>query len=117
MIQPTAPKSLTSYVDVNLLHLHAVDLIQAFQEIAGENLENLDHGEVWSIVTALCESARLAESIAEDEIDTPEIIEAYGYDLSFSKLCEKCLEALDGFPLNQVNALMIGILSVNRSHS
>ena len=117
MPQSSDSRTLISYVDTHLVHLHSIDLIQAFQEIAGENLENLDHGEVWSLVTALCESARLAESIAEDEIDTPEIIKAYGYDLSFSKLCEKCLEALDRFPLNQVNNLMIGILSVSKSRS
>ena len=104
-------KTLISYVDVP-----SVPFVRSFQGFAGENLENLYKCDVWDIVTVLCQAASLAESIAEDTIDISEILEADDLELYPSKLCEKCLKTLKGFPLNQVKALMSGILSVDMSH-
>ena len=111
MPQPTDSKPLISYVDES-----SVPFVQAFQEIAGENLENLYKCDVWNIITVLCQAAALAESFAEDEIDISEILNAEDFDPCPSKLCEKCLKTLEGFPLHQVKALMVGILSVDMSH-
>ena len=112
MTQPNISNPLTSYVDNP-----SVPLVQAFQEIAGDNLENLDKCEVWDIITVLCSAASLAESFAEDSIEISEITNDEDFDLHPSKLCEKCLETLEGLPLDQVNPLMIGLLSVNKSHN
>ena len=104
-------KPLTSYFD-DL----SSPLVQAFQEVAGENFENLYKCDVWDIIMVLCQAASLADSFASDAIDISEIINADDFGLYPSKLCEKCLKTLEGFPLNQVKALMIGILSVDMSH-
>ena len=111
MPQSNTSRTLASYVD---------DLdesfVHSFQGFAGENLENLNKCDVWDIITVLCSAASLAESFAEDSIEISEIINAEDFDLHLSKLCEKCLGTLNGFPLGEVNALMIGILSVDMSH-
>ena len=112
MPQVNTSRTLASYVD---------DLdesfVHAFQGFAGENLENLNKCDVWDIITVLCQAASLAESMAEDSIDISEIIDGEYFDLHPSKLCEKCLKTLGGFPLGEVNALMIGILSVSKARS
>ena len=112
MPQPTDSKTLISCVDESL-----VPFVQAFQGFAGDNLENLYKCGVWDVVTVLCQAASLAESFAEDKIDISDITNAEDLDLDLSKLCEKCLKTLEGFPLNQVNDLMIGILSVSKARS
>jgi len=111
MPQTTDSRTLTSYVNDS-----SVPFVRSFQGFAGENLENLYKCDVWNIITVLCLSASLAESIAEDSIDISEIINGEDFNLYPSKLCEKCLVTLKGFPLNQVKALMSGILSVDMSH-
>ena len=111
MIQPTAPNPLISYVDVP-----SVPFVHSLQGFAGESLENLTKHEVWDVIVVLCQSASLAESFSEDSIEISEIINDEDFNLYPSKLCEKCLGTLEGFPLNQVKALMSGILSVDMSH-
>ena len=108
MTQPNNSKPLISYVDT--------PSVRVFQGFAGENFENLYKCDVWNIITVLCSAASLADAMAEDAIDISEIIDAEDFDLYPSKLCEKCLKTLEGFPLNQVKALMSGILSVDMSH-
>ena len=112
MPQSTDSRTLISYVNDS-----SVPFVQAFQEIAGENLESLYKCDIWDIITVLCQAASLAESFAEDKIDISEIVNAEDFDIYPSKLCEKCLETLEGFPLGEVNALMIGILSVSKALS
>ena len=112
MPQSNASRPLISYVDGP-----SVPFVQAFQELAGENLEKLYKCDVWDVVTVLCQSASLAESFSEESIEISEIINDEDFNLYPSKLCEKCLGTLERFPLNQVNDLMIGILSVSKSHS
>ena len=111
MPQSTDSRTLTSYVDKS-----SVPFVQAFQKFAGENLENLYKCDVWDIITVLCQAASLAESFTGDSIEVSEITNAEDFELYPSKLCEKCLKTLEGFPLHQVKALMIGLLSVDMSH-
>ena len=110
MPQTNDPRTLISYVNAP-----SVPFVRSFQGFAGENLENLYKCDIWDIITILCQAASLAESFAYDVIDISEIIDADDFDLYPSKLCEKCLKTLEGFPLNQVKALMSGILSVDMS--
>ena len=112
MPQPKNSKTLISYVDAP-----SMPFVHSLQGFAGENLENLTKHEVWDAIVVLCQAASLAESFSEDSIEISEIIDDEDFNLYPSKLCEKCLVALEGFPLNQVNDLMIGILSVSKSRS
>ena len=104
MPQLITGKPLTFYVDT--------PSVRVFQQFAGESLDNLDEYEAWDLITALCQSVAIASLIDADTIDTYEAIEALDDNLHFSDHSKKCLKALQGFPASQVNALMIGILSV-----
>ena len=112
MPQSTNSRTLISYVNDS-----SVPFVRSFQGFAGENLENLYKCGVWDVVTVICQAASLAESFAEDKIDISEILNAEDLDLDLSKFCEKCLKTLERFPLGDVNALMIGILSVSKALS
>ena len=102
MSQVKTSKPLTYYIDT--------PSVRVFQTFAGESLDNLDVYEAWDVITVLCQAASLANQYDQITIDIPEAIECLGMDISDD--CEKCLNALHGFPAKQVNALMVGILSV-----
>jgi hypothetical protein len=104
MAQVKTSKPLTYYCDT--------PSVRIFQEFAGESLDKLDELEAWDIITVLSQAASLANQYDQVAIDIPEAIEALANDVAVSENCQKCLDALDGFPAAQVNALMIGILAV-----
>lgn len=102
MPQVKTSRPLTYYIDT--------PSIRVFQEFAGESLDKLDQFEAWDIITALCQAVASATANDEITIDIPEAIEAL--DLAITDKTQECLDALDGFPASQVNALMLGILAV-----
>lgn len=95
-------KPLTYYVDS--------PSVRVFQEFAGESLDKLDQFEAWDIITVLCQAVAISTANDQLTIDIPEAIECL--DLALSENCQECLNALDGFASNKVNALMLGILAV-----
>lgn len=95
-------KPLTYYCDT-----HAV---QVFQTFAGESLENLTMHDAWDIVTVLSQSACKASLNGESMIETIDMVD--DLNLIVSEEAEECIKALNGFPLNQVNQLMLGIVAV-----
>lgn len=97
-------KTLTDHIDT--------PSIRVFQEFAGESLDKLDMYEGWDIITVLSQAVSLANRWDYEKIDIPEAIDALNHDVSLSDNCLVCLKALDGFPANKVNALMLGILAV-----
>ena len=104
MPQIKTSKPLTYFIDT--------PSVRFFQEFAGESLDKLDQFEAWDIITVLCQSVSWANQYDQSAIDIPEAIEALSNDLAISDKTQECLDALDGFPAKQVNALMLGILSV-----
>lgn len=104
MPQTKTSKPLTYFVDT--------PSVRVFQTFAGESLDKLDQYEAWDVITVLSQAASLANQYDQSTIDIPEAIEALSHDVSLSDNCQECLDALEGFPANQVNALMSGILSV-----
>jgi hypothetical protein len=102
MPQVRTSKPLTYYVDS--------PSVRVFQEFAGESLDKLDEYEAWDVITVLSQAVASATANDEITIDIPEAIEAL--DLAISDKTQECLDALNGFPTNKVNALMLGILSV-----
>jgi hypothetical protein len=97
-------KPLTFYIDT--------PSVRIFQEFAGESLDKLDELEAWDVITFLSQAVSLANLNDEVTIDIPNAFLALHYSVIPSNNCRKCLKALDGFPVAQVNALMIGILAV-----
>ena len=104
MPHTTVSKPLTFYVDS--------PSVRVFQEFAGESLDKLDEYEAWDIVTILCQAVSLANLNDEKAIDIPNALLMLGTDLQVSPHARKCLKALDGFPIDLVSGLMVGILSV-----
>ncbi len=104
MPQVKTSKPLTYFVDT--------PSVRVFQEFAGESLDKLDQDEAWDIITVLAQAVSLANQSDQITIDIAEAIEALSRDLGISEHCQQCLDALEGFPANQVKALMLGILSV-----
>lgn len=104
MPQVKTSKPLTYYIDT--------PIVRVFQEFAGESLNKIDAIEAWDVITVLCQAASLANQYDHRLIDVPEAIEALSQDLELSDKALECLKALDCFPVNQVHALMGGILSV-----
>ena len=104
MIQVKTSKPLTFYIDS--------PSVRVFQEFAGESLDNLDEYEAWDIVTILCQAVSLANLNDEKAIDIPNALLMLGTDLQVSPHAKNCLKALDGFPIDLVSGLMVGILSV-----
>ena len=102
MAQVRTSKPLTYFIDT--------PSVRVFQEFAGESLDKLDQFEAWDLITVLCQAVSIANQYDQVTIDIPEAIEAL--DLVISDNCLECLNALDGFASNKVNALMLGILSV-----
>lgn len=104
MAQVKTSKPLTYYVDS--------PSVRVFQEFAGESLDKLDQFEAWDVITVLAQAVSLANQYDQVTIDIPEALEALSHDLAISDKAQECLNALDGFPSNKVNALMLGILAV-----
>ena len=104
MAHATTSKPLTFYVDT--------PSVRVFQEFAGESLDKLDEYEAWDIVTILCQAVSLANLNDEKTIDIPNALLMLGTDLQVSLHAKNCLKALDGFPIDLVSGLMVGILSV-----
>ena len=104
MPHATTSKPLIYYVDS--------PSVRVFQEFAGDSLSNLNEYEAWDVITVLSQSVSLANLNDETTIDIPNALLMLGTDLQVSPHARKCLKALDGFPANNVNALMVGILSV-----
>jgi len=104
MAHATTSKPLTFYVDT--------PSVRVFQEFAGESLDKLDEYEAWDIVTILCQAVSLANLNDEKTIDIHNALLMMGTDLQVSPHAKNCLKALDGFPIDLVSGLMVGILSV-----
>ena len=104
MTHATTSKPLTYFVDT--------PSVRVFQELAGESLDKLDQYEAWDIVTILCQAVSLANLNDETAIDIPNALLMLGTDLQVSPHAKNCLKALDGFPVDLVSGLMVGILSV-----
>ena len=104
MSQVQTPKPLIAYVDT--------PSVRVFQEFAGESLDKLDQYEAWDVITVLSQAVSLANRWDYASIDIPEAIDLLNHDVSLSDNCLVCLKALNGFPANKVNALMLGILAV-----
>ena len=104
MTHATTSKPLTYFVDT--------PSVRVFQEFAGESLDKLDEYEAWDIVTILCQAVSLANLNDEKAIDIPNALLMLGTDLQVSPHAKTCLKALDGFPIDLVSGLMVGILSV-----
>ena len=104
MIQVKTSKPLTFYIDT--------PSVRVFQEFAGESLEKLDQTEAWDIITVLAQAVSIANINDWVTIEIEVALSALDTDVEVSEDCYNCLKALQGFPTAQVNALMIGILSV-----
>jgi len=104
MPQATTSKPLTFYIDT--------PSVRVFQEFAGESLEKLDQTEAWDIITVLAQAVSIANINDWVTIEIEVALSALDTDVEVSEDCYNCLKALQGFPTEQVNALMIGILSV-----
>lgn len=86
--------------------------VRVFLEFAGESLENLNEIDAWDIVAVLSQAIALATLDDCPTIDIPSTILGLSESLELSGEARKALKALHGFPCKQVNALMIGIISV-----
>ena len=104
MSQVKTSKPLTYFVDT--------PSVRVFQTFAGESLEKLDQTEAWDIITVLAQAVSIANINDWVTIEIEVALLALDTDVEVSEDCYNCLKALQGFPTAQVNALMIGILSV-----
>ena len=104
MAQVKTSKPLTYFVDT--------PSVRVFQTFAGESLEKLDQTEAWDIITVLSQAVSIANINDWVTIEIEVALSALDTDVEVSEDCYNCLKALQGFPTAQVNALMIGILSV-----
>ena len=104
MPQVTISKPLTFYVDT--------PSVRVFQTFAGESLEKLDEYEAWDIITVLSQSTLTAHMSDTETIDIHSAMLTLSSEFKISTDAKKCLKALHGFPVSQMNVLMIGILSV-----
>ena len=104
MSQVKTSKPLTYFVDT--------PSVRVFQTFAGESLEKLDQTEAWDIITVLAQAVSIANINDWVTIEIEVALSALDTDVEVSGNCYNCLKALQGFPTAQVNALMIGILSV-----
>ena len=104
MTHATTSKPLTFYIDS--------PSVRVFQQFAGESLEKLDQTEAWDVITVLSQAVSIANINDWVTIEIEVALSALDTDVEVSGNCYNCLKALQGFPTAQVNALMIGILSV-----
>lgn len=95
-------KPLTYYCDTKA--------VRVFQTFAGESLEKLTIHDVWDLITVLAQSACKASLDGTQTISTTDLVD--NLNLTVSGEAEQCIKALNGFPLNQVNQLMLGIVAV-----
>ena len=95
-------KPLTYYCDTKA--------VRVFQAFAGESLEKLTIHDVWDLIAVLAQSACQASLDGTQTISTTDLVD--NLNLTVSGEAEQCIKALNGFPLDQVTRLLIGILSV-----
>ena len=96
-------KTLTYYIDTTVT--------RAFLHFAGDKLENLNQEDLWSISTVLSKAAQLANARSAPAINTIEIIDLD--QISLSDVSLRCLLALNGFLMTEINQLMAGIFQAS----
>ena len=85
--------------------------IRVFQAFAGGSLEHLDPIEVWNIHFALMHAALIANDKNSPSLDIEFALK--DLDIVPSEKAQKCLLALNGFPIAQINQLVAGMLQIS----
>ena len=91
-----------------LIHYVNTPHVESFQTIAGSRLENLSKHQQWSILAVLSRAATVAKNNESKSVNTFNAIFGSLYMIPSDKTM-KCLDSLNGFPIDRVEQLIAAI--------